>query len=303
MEHLWSQADLIEGGLRRPVHGRRVHAKEARWECCTQRSIDGEGRVHSCSVELAPLSVKRRPQRQLAATACIRASLRIVHASGVRYLAPQQAQRLYDRIGRLQDTQSFYERPAQEALLHAGRFAEAQAVLEFGCGTGRFAALTLARLSPQANYHGIDSSETMVRLSRHRLRRYGARATVGHSDGSMRLPFPEASFDRFVSTYVLDLLSHNDAQELLAEARRVLEPGGRLCLASFTHGSSGLARPLTNALGWLAARRPELTGGCRPIELLDLLPATQWRIEQRHVLTRYAIPSELIVAVPGPTAA
>ena len=29
MEHLWSQADLIEGGLRRPVYGRRVHAKEA----------------------------------------------------------------------------------------------------------------------------------------------------------------------------------------------------------------------------------------------------------------------------------
>src|SRR4029450_2351086 len=29
MERLWSRADLIEGGLRRPVYGRRVHAKEA----------------------------------------------------------------------------------------------------------------------------------------------------------------------------------------------------------------------------------------------------------------------------------
>jgi ubiquinone/menaquinone biosynthesis C-methylase UbiE len=227
----------------------------------------------------------------------------MVHASPVRYLTPEEAQRLYDRIGRLQDTQSFYERPAQEALLDAGRLAEAHAVLEFGCGTGRFADSILARLPSETLYHGIDSSQTMVRLSQQCLRRYGARVAVSHSDGSMLLPFPEASFDRFVSTYVLDLLSPGDAQELLAEAGRVLTPDGRLCLASFTHGTSGLARPLTTALGWLAARRPELTGGCRPIELLDLLPRSHWRIEHRHVFTRYAIPSEIVVAIPGASSA
>lgn len=216
----------------------------------------------------------------------------------MRYLTPKQAQRFYNRFGRLQDTQTFYERAALTALLDAGSFENAHAVLEFGCGTGRLAASMLARLPPDARYLGIDSSATMVRLAGDRLRRSGARATVTHSDSSMWLPFKEATFDRFVSTYVIDLLSPDDARQLLAEAHRILQPGGRLCLASFTHGAGGLARPVTRVLGWLSARQPVLTGGCRPIELLDLLPDTDWHVEHHQVLASYAIPSEIIVATP-----
>jgi ubiquinone/menaquinone biosynthesis C-methylase UbiE len=216
----------------------------------------------------------------------------------MRYLTPTQARRFYDRFGRLQDTQSLYERAALKALLDAGSFENAHAVIEFGCGTGRLAATILAQLPPDARYRGIDNSTTMVRLARDRLRPFGARATVNRSDGSTRMPLADASVDRVLSTYVLDLLNPNDARELLAEAHRVLQPDGRLCLASFTHGTGRLSRPLTQTVGWLSAHHPLLTGGCRPIELLDLLPDSDWHIEHRHVVTSYAIPSETIVAEP-----
>jgi ubiquinone/menaquinone biosynthesis C-methylase UbiE len=54
------------------------------------------------------------------------------------------------------------------------------------------------------------------------------------SDGSPRLPAGDGEYDRFVSTYVLDLLSAADTVDLLAEAHRVLRPGG-------THGGARAA--------------------------------------------------------------
>lgn len=214
----------------------------------------------------------------------------------MRYLSSEQARRFYDRVGGLQDTQRFYERPALAALIGVAGFEQARAVLEFGCGTGRFAADLLGRLPADGRYVGLDSSTTMVRLARRRLRRFGARAAVAQSDGSMRIPFDAGSFDRFLATYVLDLLSPDDSRELLAGAQRVLEPGGRLCLASLTHGRAGAARLVTRALSWTAARRPALTGGCRPIELLELVPGSAWTIEHRRIVSAYWVSSELVVA-------
>lgn len=45
----------------------------------------------------------------------------------------------YDRFGDKQDKQGFYEDIALAELVRYGRFEEATRVVEFGCGTGRFA--------------------------------------------------------------------------------------------------------------------------------------------------------------------
>lgn len=61
----------------------------------------------------------------------------------MRTLSYSEARRAYDRIGTLQDTQAFYEDETTAELLRHGAFAEARAVFEFGCGTGRFAETLL----------------------------------------------------------------------------------------------------------------------------------------------------------------
>ncbi len=85
-------------------------------------------------------------------------------------LTPEQARRVYDRIARAQDWQRFYEDAATaELVAHAG-FDNAHAVVELGCGTGRFAAALLAgRLPPDASYVGVDLSPRMVALASERL--------------------------------------------------------------------------------------------------------------------------------------
>ena len=54
------------------------------------------------------------------------------------------------------------------------------------------------------------------------------------------LPFPDESFDAAVAAFVL--CSVDDPHEVLAEARRVLRPGGKLILLEHVLGEGGTAR-------------------------------------------------------------
>ena len=221
------------------------------------------------------------------------------HSSGGAVLTRQQAKAFYDRFGAKQDKQAFYEDPALDDLVaHAG-FEQTRSVFEFGCGTGRFAERLLDRhLPPDAVYQGIDLSDTMVGLARERLRRFGDRASVVQSDGSLTSVAAAASVDAFVANYVLDLLPEEDIRTLIAEVRRVLRPGGRLCVASATWGRKGLSRFVSLLLARVHALRPSLVGGCRPLNLTDYLGDGNWQLLHVNVVVAYAISSEVVIASP-----
>jgi ubiquinone/menaquinone biosynthesis C-methylase UbiE len=212
-------------------------------------------------------------------------------------LTHQQSSSFYNHFGAKQDWQAFYEAPATRELITYASFETAQAVFEFGCGTGAFAEQVLAHQLPQeAWYLAVDSSATMVRLARSRLARFEDRVTVRQTDGSLRFPEASGSCDRFVSNYVLDLLSASDIVQLLSEAYRLLVVGGRLCLVSLTRGATPLARLVTWAWTHLHALSPRLVGGCRPLELRDRLPGTGFHLDYVRVITRFGVPSEVVVA-------
>jgi ubiquinone/menaquinone biosynthesis C-methylase UbiE len=214
-----------------------------------------------------------------------------------RYLSADEVRRLYDRIGRFQDTQAFYERRAVAALVGDARFGDARHVVEFGCGTGSFAARVLARCLPQeARYLGLDVSPVMVRLARERLRPWLDRAEVRLTDGSMRLPQGDGEADRVVAAYVLDLLDPDDARALLREASRVLAPGGLVCLASLSVDAAGLAALTARAWEWVWARSPGLVGGCRPIEAARYLAGGDWAGVRTRVVASFGVASEVVVA-------
>lgn len=212
-------------------------------------------------------------------------------------LAPRDAKAFYDRFGARQDTQAFYEDAAVDALVAHAELGEAHALVEFGCGTGRHAARLLAEvLAPDARYVGIDLSTTMVGLARARLARFADRATLVESTGTMRLPLADRSCDRLLSTFVLDLLSPEDTRELLAEAHRVLVPGGLLCLTSATHGEDLAGRLVSAAVSAVHALRPALLGGCRPIAIRPLLAADAWALRHHERVRAWGVTSEVVVA-------
>jgi ubiquinone/menaquinone biosynthesis C-methylase UbiE len=212
-------------------------------------------------------------------------------------LTSEQARRVYDRIGRAQDWQRFYEDAATADLVaHAG-FDTADAVVELGCGTGRFAAELLARhLRAEATYAAVELSPRMVALASDRLWRWRDRATVSLVDGHATIPARDGAADRFVADYVFDLLGPEETRSKLAEARRVLAPGGLLCAAGLTSGEHGVARNVSRAWRGIWARWPALVGGCRPVRLVDALDPAAWEINHHRVVVAWGIPSEVVIA-------
>ena len=218
-----------------------------------------------------------------------------------RGLDPDEVKQFYDRFGGRQDLQAFYENPAVNDLIDHADFGHAGAVFEFGFGTGRLAERLLSRhLTPRASYTGIDISTTMARLAAVRLQPWRGRAGTRVLDGTGGTDFPDGTFDRFVSTYVLDLLSAGHIRRVLEEARRILVPEGLICLASLTKGTTAWCRTVTRAWQCIYRTSPRLVGGCRPVELLDYLDSVPWRIEYRNIICTWGISSEIVVAARRP---
>ncbi|MEJ2087308.1 MAG: class I SAM-dependent methyltransferase, partial [Gammaproteobacteria bacterium] len=168
--------------------------------------------------------------------------------------------------------------------------------IELGCGTGRLAARLLGQYLPaSASYVGVDISSTMVRLATERVAPWADRATIHLTGGEPVYSRYGGPFDRFVSTYVFDLLSDEDIAAVLAAAHECLENGGRLCVAGLTEGS-GLSAITTKAWHLVRRIRPALVGGCRPLLLARHLPEDQWRIVFRQVVVNAMVPSEVLIA-------
>ena len=212
-------------------------------------------------------------------------------------LTHEEARRVYTRIGAFQDTQAFYEDRATNVLVSHFDLGHAQSVFEFGCGTGRFASRLLAsELTPSATYKAIDLSPAMVDLARHRVAPFGSRATVALSNGGPPVGEATAGYDRFVSNFVLDLLSANDIRAVLAEAHRMLAPTGLLGLSSLTFGFNATTRLVSTLLSGVHRLRPQLIGGCRALELLGFLSPSLWRVHHALRVAPLGVPLQTVLA-------
>lgn len=217
-----------------------------------------------------------------------------------RTLSRTEARAVYDRIGRGQDAQAFYEDPALDVLIAHADFGVAQSILEVGCGTGRLAERLLRdHCPPSARYVGADLSPRMVELARDRLASFGERAFVVETDGSFGFDIADRSQDRVVATYLLALLSEADVRSFLTEAHRLLRPDGRLCLAGLTWGDDRLARILSRCWAAVHALRPEWVGGCRPLQMRRFVAEESWAVLHHEVVRAWGVPSEVLVATPA----
>ncbi len=214
----------------------------------------------------------------------------------MRTLSRDEAQAYYDRFGRKQDLQAFYEDAALAALRRQARLAESRRVFELGCGTGRFAAELLeGELPPDARYVGGDVSATMLGLARARLAPYGGRAALVRLAGQ-ELPLATSSVDRFACAYVLDLLSSEAARRVVDEAWRVLVPGGLLCVVGITRGTTAISRAVMTAWEWVFRANPAWVGGCRPLSSEALVRGPAWTVRFHDVVVRWGVASEVTIA-------
>jgi arsenite methyltransferase len=109
----------------------------------------------------------------------------------------------------------------RRAIRAALALAPGERVLDIGSGPGFLAAEMAEEVGPGGSVHGIDPSDSMLAIAR------GRETPVEYDRGdALALPFPDEQFDVAVSTQVYEYV--DDIATALAEARRVLRPGGRL---------------------------------------------------------------------------
>ncbi|MEV4292393.1 methyltransferase domain-containing protein [Nonomuraea bangladeshensis] len=100
-----------------------------------------------------------------------------------------------------------------------------QTVLDLGSGGGIDVLLSARGVGPQGRVYGVDASADMVALARRNAEQAGAR-NVEFLHGSIeRVPLPDRSVDVVIPNCVINL--SGDKVAVLAEAFRVLRPGGR----------------------------------------------------------------------------
>jgi SAM-dependent methyltransferase len=213
-------------------------------------------------------------------------------------LTPEEARRHYDDNVEKQDRQGWYEDNAFDLLLALGDFEHAQAILEVGCGTGRFAERLLReRLRDYAMYTGIDISPAMLAKAAARLAPFELRATLKPADVTLGLTEPGGSADRVIATYLFDLLSPAHSRHLLAELHRILRPNGLVCLASLTPETETGDTTVFTQL-WMLVQRiwPWIVGGCRPVQLVPMLDRAKWKIIAQEIVRTRGLISEVVVA-------
>jgi ubiquinone/menaquinone biosynthesis C-methylase UbiE len=114
------------------------------------------------------------------------------------------------------------------SLVEGGRVQAGDPVLEVGCGTANYLAAIVAETG--ATGYGIDPAADMLAQARSDPARASLNMQVGSAES---IPFGDGAF-RFV--FAVDVIHHvGDRPAFAAEAFRVLQPGGRICIATDSH--------------------------------------------------------------------
>ena len=147
-----------------------------------------------------------------------------IHGTSAR-----EQQRLIDQANRL------------EALLAANlELHPGERLLEIGCGVGAVLA-GIARAHPEARLSGIDISPEQIAGAQGHLAGQGIDGVELVVGDAAALPWPDGSFDRVRLVWVVEHLV--DPGAVLAEALRVLRPGGSIHITETDYGSLRVSPP------------------------------------------------------------
>ena len=139
--------------------------------------------------------------------------------------------------------------PTALAELHAG-----EVVLDLGSGGGIDVLLSAKRVGPAGKAYGLDMTDDMLALARDNQRKAGV-DNVEFLKGEIEdVPLPDESVDVIISNCVINLSLDKD--RVLAEAFRVLRPGGRFAVSDMVYRGDLSSVPEE------IRRSVELWGGC-----------------------------------------
>jgi arsenite methyltransferase len=140
-----------------------------------------------------------------------------------------------------------------------------EAVLDLGSGGGIDVLLSARRVGPTGKVYGLDMTDDMLTLARSNAAAAGV-TNVEFLKGQIEaIPLPDASVDVIISNCVINL--SGDKRRVLAEAFRVLKPGGRFAVSDVVVRGEVPAEVRRSMELWVGC----VAGALEEQEFLDLL--------------------------------
>jgi SAM-dependent methyltransferase len=137
----------------------------------------------------------------------------------------------------LYDQKQASEVPAEAVLASLGcgnptalaELKPGEIVLDLGSGGGIDVLLSARRVGPSGKAYGLDMTDPMLALARDNQRKAGVDNVEFLKGEIENIPLPDNSVDVIISNCVINLSADKD--RVLAEAFRVLRPGGRFAVS------------------------------------------------------------------------
>lgn len=174
------------------------------------------------------------------------------------YLSRRSAAAYEAAIPRLYN--ALRETSAITAVLERVRPTEARDVLELGCGPGHLLR-AVAQALPGTRITGVDLSPFQLERAAAAVKELTG-VTLLHGDAASTA-LDDESFDVVAAMHVLGHMPMAAATRVMAEARRLLRPGGRLMVVDHRW------HPAVRAWGLRTSDREALLGGLARVETFE----------------------------------
>jgi ubiquinone/menaquinone biosynthesis C-methylase UbiE len=180
-----------------------------------------------------------------------------------------------------------------------------ETVLDLGSGGGIDVLLSARRVGPGGKAYGLDMTDEMLALARENQRKAGV-TNVEFLKGEIEhIPLPGDSVDVIISNCVINLSADKDA--VLAEAFRVLKPGGRFAVSDVVvrgEVPSAIRRSVELWIGCVAGALEEREYRAKlakaGFEEIDVEPTRVYTAESaRDVLAGAGLGDEAIAGIDG----
>ncbi len=123
------------------------------------------------------------------------------------------------------------ERSFKRRLIEQANIQPGMRVLDLGCGTGTLTIL-IKQTYPNTEVVGLDGDQAILEIARSKANRAGVNITFDNAM-AFKLPYPDNSFNRVLSSLVIHHLSSENKQLVMHEIYRVLRAGGELHIVDF----------------------------------------------------------------------
>jgi len=201
----------------------------------------------------------------------------------------------YDKISRLYNYMSnTFESRYRETALISFSASPGESLLEIGYGTGHSLLKLAESIGDSGHITGIDSSQSMFKISEKKLKRRGLVKRVSLKCGNvLQTHYKNNSFDGIFMSFTLETFTAESIILLMDKIQIWLKPGGRLCILCMSESSKKSL--IYKIYLWSHKTFPSLVD-CRPLKPEKILLDSGFTITKTKMLKIFHLPVKIVLA-------